>query len=247
MKKVLIGHLSKQKYLCATADVWSSRAISYLGVTIHFIEKETYQRESYVIGFKHLKHKQTYDVLASVLHEIFIDYDIKIGQLCNIVTDGGSAFCKMFKIYGKALDVVTYEEELNEQCELDEINDADGNSTTIFMEDAGGEMFVNNTLNFESDNSINEPNANSDNVLDANSEEEYFGASHIPEITDKIELPPQKRCISHICNLVPNDFRKKFLNGIAQTSLNNTLEKLNTLHTVALMQKPFVWKFWVDA
>lgn len=42
MKNALKECLSKQKYLRATADGWTSRAQSYLGVTIHFINSQTF-------------------------------------------------------------------------------------------------------------------------------------------------------------------------------------------------------------
>lgn len=30
--------LAKQKYVCTTADVWTTRSVSYLGMTVHFID-----------------------------------------------------------------------------------------------------------------------------------------------------------------------------------------------------------------
>lgn len=112
MKDALRAILSKQKHLCVTADAWSSRAQSYLGVTVHFIN-ENFKRESYVLAFKQLYFKQTYKELAKAMNEIFDDYGIKTHQITNIVTDGGSNFCKMFKIYGKSIDAVvtTYNDE----------------------------------------------------------------------------------------------------------------------------------------
>lgn len=226
MKSVLKDHLSKQKYLCATADVWSSRAQSYLGVTIHFIAKHTFRRESYVIAFKQMHGKQTYDVLGAAIHNIFTDFGIEMQQLTNIVTDGGSNFCKMCKVYGKSLDVSTYVDDSpdNEQSEND-----DSDSVARFMEDCGGELFVNEILNFEanSDDTIDDDlNANSNENFD-----EYFGED-IPAIDsqmDTIQMPPQRRCLSHLCNLLSNDFQSKYLTGVAKSSLNSTLEKLNTL------------------
>lgn len=54
MKSSLREILKQQKYLCITADVWSSRAQSYLGVTVHFINN-SFERESYLLAFKELK------------------------------------------------------------------------------------------------------------------------------------------------------------------------------------------------
>lgn len=120
MKDKVRETLSRQKYICITADVWSSRAQSYLGVTAHFLNDE-FKRESYVLAFKQLYFKQTYKVLAIEMDKIFNDYGIKHSQITNIVTDGGSNFCKMFKMYGKSIDAVvtTYDDEVEEDLEED--------------------------------------------------------------------------------------------------------------------------------
>lgn len=96
-KSELRALLKLQEYLCITADAWSSRAQSYLGVTIHFINKN-YVRESYVLAFKQLHTRQTYKELADALHAIFKDYEIDIKQITNIVTDGMFFQC----------DIITY-------------------------------------------------------------------------------------------------------------------------------------------
>lgn len=42
-------------------------------------------------------------------------------------------------------------------------------------------------------------------------------------------MPPQKRCIPHLLNLCAEDFQKKYLNGLAKTSLIHSLSKLHSL------------------
>lgn len=105
IKEALIKQLKDQRYLCATADVWSSHAQSYLGVTIHFLNKG-HERESYLLAFKQMKNRQTYDVLAEALDSIFKEYEIDVSKITHIVTDGGSSFCKLFKQYGDQIDAV---------------------------------------------------------------------------------------------------------------------------------------------
>lgn len=70
MKEALKELLSKQKFVCLTADVWSARAQSYLGVTVHFINPETFQNESYVLAFQQIKFKQTYNALGKAIKGI---------------------------------------------------------------------------------------------------------------------------------------------------------------------------------
>lgn len=98
MRKRLRLLLDKQKYLCITTDVWSSRAQSYLGMTVHFIN-ENFERESYVLSFRQLHHKQTYKELTSEIVAVLKEYGIVVDKITHIVTDGGSAFCKAFKVF----------------------------------------------------------------------------------------------------------------------------------------------------
>lgn len=116
VKTELKERLALQKCICITADVWTSHAQSYLGVTVHFLN-DRYERESYLLAFKQMKQRQTYDILAKALDDIFKDYGIKISQITNIITDGGSAFCKMFKKYGDRIDVVVLDTQ-GEEIEL---------------------------------------------------------------------------------------------------------------------------------
>lgn len=147
VKTELCNVLSHQKYICITADVWSSRAQGYLGVTVHFINKN-FVRESYVLAFRKLPLRQTYKELGEALNEIFTEYGTKISQITHIVTDGGSSFGKMFKMFGSEIDVVvsTYEVEEEEEYNSEEQEESD--RITEFMEEANGDQFVNEILNF---------------------------------------------------------------------------------------------------
>lgn len=51
--------------------------------------------------------KQTYKELAEHMYKVFKDYNIDMRQITNIVTDGGSNFAKMFRIYGQSRDTET--------------------------------------------------------------------------------------------------------------------------------------------
>lgn len=118
-KQKLIDLLKQQEHLCVTADVWTSHAQSYLGVTVHFID-EDYKRQSFLLAFKQLIKRQTYDVLAKAMDDIFAEYQIDKSKITNIVTDGGSAFSKMFKQYGEQINAVV--------VDVHEISDEDSES-----------------------------------------------------------------------------------------------------------------------
>lgn len=224
VKSELKQILSKQKYLCVTADVWTSRAQSYLGVTVHFLNAN-FDRESYVLAFKQMLQRQTYAELARTLNEIFADYGIKKGQITNIVTDGGSSFCKMFKKYGSEIDAVVIVTN-DEECE-DGLNDDNIESDVIrpYMEDDNGESYSTEILTFD----IND--AEQDTLI-VDSTDVYLGdyieTDDYDEPIERIELPPQRRCLPHLLNLLAHDF-DKILTGNAKTVLVATLNKLHSL------------------
>lgn len=215
MKNALREVLAKQKYLCITTDVWSSRAQSYLGVTVHFIN-ESFVRQSYVLAFKELKLKQTYKELARALNEVFEDYGITKSQITNIVTDGGSAFCKMFKMFGEAVDV-TVEDE-GDQTDRP-IEDFD--VITPFMEDINGELFASEILDFNAESTHGE----NELIAIIDDFDDYINGE--PE-NIQMKIAKQRRCVSHLIHLLSKDFSNK-LTGLAKSSLIAALNKLHQL------------------
>ena len=47
--------LSGVKYVCTTADIWTSRNKSYMGVTLHYIERQDLSRKSVMLSCKQIK------------------------------------------------------------------------------------------------------------------------------------------------------------------------------------------------
>lgn len=201
VKSNLIELIKKQKYICVTADVWSSRAQSYLGVTVHFLNE--YKRESHLLAFREIKKRQTYDVLAKPLDDIFSDFSIEKSKITNIVTDGGSNFCKIFKKYGDSIDATVIETDrdelpFEENENSDESVENDNENHTQIMHDEYGEQFVNEVITFDEvvpgtyDERSSEADMNSyfESHADQSSEVE-------PYITT---TPPQRRCVSHYIN-----------------------------------------------
>lgn len=88
MKLNLINKLAKQKYLCLTTDVWSSRAQSYFGMTVHYIDSD-FKRESFLLAFRQLPKKQTNVEITKMIRQILREFKIDPKKVTHIVTDGG--------------------------------------------------------------------------------------------------------------------------------------------------------------
>lgn len=221
MKESLKKVLSEQEKICVTCDVWTCRAQSYLGVTVHFIN-ENFKRESYLLAFKQLNARQTYLYLANKLNEIFTDFGIDISKITHIVTDGGSAFCKMFKEFGDTNGIVLHN-NLENEYEDDEIenaadvslNDSENDPDVLqqLMQNDDGEYFQTEILDFATEPFVED--------------DDYFGDG-VPNAQDRLKLPPQRRCHSHICNLMPQDF-EKMLPTNADKAFKQMYNKLHSL------------------
>ena len=64
--------LSLKDYVCTTADVWSQRKRSFLGMTAHVVDPETLQRESSAIACERFSGKPSFDSIAEKIQEFMI-------------------------------------------------------------------------------------------------------------------------------------------------------------------------------
>lgn len=106
--------LDKMPYVCTTADVWSKRAQSYLGVMVHFID-DSYRRHSYLLAFRKLKGQQTHKILGKSLADIHDEFNLPVSKITHCITDGGSNFCSAFKKFGN---------NINNVCDTIDIDDS---------------------------------------------------------------------------------------------------------------------------
>lgn len=246
MKIQLVNLLSMQKYLCLTCDVWSSRAVSFIGITVHFID-EQYSRRSYVLSFRELKVSQNYECLASEMSKIIHEYNVHISKVTNIVTDGGSAFCKAFRVFGGREDkhITDPIEELPIE-NIDDDRPTDGSITDFenlpFMAADDGEIFLSNIITLNGDENIHELNENESSTGEDEDNSNFFEdidcidsrdrneGEDAPEV-DIIpldELPAQRRCLSHLLNLISKDFQKALPKN-ARAALISAISKLHSL------------------
>lgn len=181
---------------------------------------------SFVLAFREIVVKQTYKNLAKIISDISNEYVLPVGKITNVVTDGGSAFCKAFRVYAAPNEpmplnenVIDIEED-EEECEL--------SAEMPFMQDMG-EYYESNVIDFagvESVESFLDINEDHDEIL---LEDEYMNdAISNEEAEEAIILPPQRRCVSHLLNLISDDFEKE-LTGSAKTMLVQSISKLRSL------------------
>ncbi|KAL0159066.1 hypothetical protein M9458_047142, partial [Cirrhinus mrigala] len=105
--------IDEQQYVSTTADIWTAHNKSFLGVTVHWIDSETLQRNKAAIACRRFRGRHTYDAIASELEDIFSQYGLTAEKVTACVTDNGSNFVKAFKEY-QQVESVEDEEEVEE-------------------------------------------------------------------------------------------------------------------------------------
>lgn len=98
-KNELIDRIGQLKYVCQTADIWSTRTKSYMGITIHWIDAQL-QRQSSALACRRFSGTHSYDRIASLLNQINNEFGISTKKIVATMTDNAdnaANFCKAFK------------------------------------------------------------------------------------------------------------------------------------------------------
>jgi hypothetical protein len=122
-KNKLCDELLVPSFVCTTTDCWSSRNKSYIGFTVHWINPETLDHKSSALACRRIKGQHTYNVLASIIEKVNIEFHIH-NKTIKTVTDNGSNFCKAFRLFSNNLSVDEDPVD-NETTEANDDNDSD--------------------------------------------------------------------------------------------------------------------------
>lgn len=99
MKADILDKLKKTSFVCTTADIWSSRRRSFLGVTVHWLN-ECFQRESYAIACLRFRGTHDFNAIACLLRDAHLRYGLNASKIIYTVTDNASNMVKAFRVHG---------------------------------------------------------------------------------------------------------------------------------------------------
>ncbi|XP_024085116.1 uncharacterized protein LOC112127868 [Cimex lectularius] len=91
--------LKDVNFVCTSADIWSGKKRSFIGVTVHWINAK-YTRQSAALACRRFKNSHTYDRIATLLEEIHLEFGLSAHKIVATVTDNGANFVKAFKLFG---------------------------------------------------------------------------------------------------------------------------------------------------
>lgn len=226
-KQKLIAELQDVKYVCLTADIWSNKHKSYLGITLHYINEKTMQRKSKVLSCGRFVGAHTganiISEIQAVVHEFGLD-----GKVIAVITDNGSNFVRAFKDFG--LDI----EELIDFVPFDD---------DLLMDDVGANE-INALFSLYENCDLEERNAQVNFSIELNFD-------HIDENIeiniDEPSLGIHLRCGSHTLNLVASVDAKEALKNVqyqeihkrAFAKFKSLLLKYNRPKSYAVIQRIF--------
>ncbi|ODM88400.1 putative AC9 transposase [Orchesella cincta] len=103
-KRILIKRMSGVAVVCLTADIWSARGRSFMGVTAHWLSFDStatlVDRHSVTLALRRFVGIHSNDKIAEMLQDIMNTFGIDKKVVC-VVTDNASNFVKAFICIGR--------------------------------------------------------------------------------------------------------------------------------------------------
>ncbi|KAJ1525516.1 hypothetical protein ONE63_010324 [Megalurothrips usitatus] len=200
--------LQRAKYVATTADGWSKFGRGFLGMTAHWIDSDTMERESAALCLKRLKKRHTHDRLAAAVSQATECFKFPPEKITRCTTDSASNFKKAFKVYS-----YTISEDLAAKAQ----NQNQDQDTAIAEEDE--------RLDAQHSDSDAEGDVG-DQEQDPLDVDQALTAAKLKGVV----LPPHQRCAAHITSLLATRDAKDALdvNANFRRLYDSTGEKLKS-------------------
>lgn len=96
MKAIIVKRMETTAYVCTTADMWSSRRRSYLGMTLHWLNTR-FERESFAIACQRFYGKHDYLNIGKAINQVHERYGLGTDKIICTVTDNAANMIKCFR------------------------------------------------------------------------------------------------------------------------------------------------------
>ena len=93
------------------ADYWSAHHRSFLGITVHWIDENSFKRHHTVLCYKELSGAHTFDVLADTMQQFHRAFDIESNKhivLCALQSIFFICICHKYVVRSRAHQKCVY-------------------------------------------------------------------------------------------------------------------------------------------
>lgn len=246
----LVNILSKQSWFCLTMDIWSCKTRSFLGVSIHYIDDESFERKSFVLSCEDFPRPHTHQHIAERLQMLYEKFSLQPSSIVASVTDNGSNFVCAFKVFGRTSN---FFQHLRQVCDEDDSDDVSRDTDILKITDSLIQLSdecnqnsleeeanilydIINSSDEELDNSVSEQNGSSD---DSDWKYVYSTISNerLSE-NDILMLPNRIPCNTHTLSLIGSvDSLAAHKNKTYSKLYEAVFEKLNLLWDASSKQE----------
>lgn len=135
-------------FFCATADIWSTKRKSFIGVTVHWVDKISLERKSKVLACRRFESPHDAERIADILASIYNEFGISSKIICT-VTDNASNFVKAFKEFGISLQTfLAFIESQNQSKQTDNVESDSEAQELVEFDDEEYEESVDGFVDF---------------------------------------------------------------------------------------------------
>ncbi|KAL5239092.1 hypothetical protein ACI65C_006502 [Semiaphis heraclei] len=177
---------------------------SFKKMTCHFIDEETYVRQSYVIGCIRIKGSHNYQNITEVITEIAKTYKIDLSKITHIVTDNASNFGKAFRVFSSLP---------NHEASTSDLGNFGENSSESSNFDSGSDC-----------SDLDSERVNLNNLLNVESNIGNNGSFFLPQ---------HMLCCAHTLNLIAANDISKISNNDYNKISKSTFNKLSNFWNLA--------------
>ena len=102
-KEAVKSAMTSAEFVATTTDCWTAHRCSYLGVTLHWLCYDNFERKSAALACRRFTESHTYDLLADQLQDVCCEYSIN-SKVIKTTSDSGSNFVKTFSAFAPSED-----------------------------------------------------------------------------------------------------------------------------------------------
>lgn len=99
-KDELRAALAVPKHFCETVDIWSNKHRGFFGITLHWIDENSFERKCVALSCAHFASPHTNERIAEQMQVINHEFGIS-GKIDVVVSDNASNFVKALSDFGK--------------------------------------------------------------------------------------------------------------------------------------------------